>query len=216
MRADFLQLGTGHMPATPTLSLSASGTTVTATITGAAGATHYLKYKPSSGSAWLDGGSRTGDGTIAVPSLSYDVPYSFTVISQIGFGPYSLPAPVATALITEASEDNDFDTALASDASIFLDAFGEDIVYLPIGGGSRSIRAVVTRERPAQFTTSRAKTPKLIIHVANNSTIGISSTEIDKGGDQVTVAVRLGETAQNKRITKIIGQDAGMLKLEIN
>ena len=49
-----------------------SGTSVRATLTGdaEAGVTHYVKYMALEGSSWSDGGSRSGDGTIDISSLS--------------------------------------------------------------------------------------------------------------------------------------------------
>ena len=96
-------------PAAPTLSLSVSGTTVTAAITGAADATHYLKYRTTN-QAWQDGGSRSGDGDLAVADLTNGQLYIFIVYSQIGSGPWSTPSraeiayPAATGDVAPTGE----------------------------------------------------------------------------------------------------------------
>ena len=135
MRADFLQLGTGHKPATPTLSLSVSGTTVTATITGTAGATHYLKYRTTN-QAWADGGSRSGDGDIEVADLTNGQLYIFIVFSQISFGPYSAPStaeivyPAATGDVAPTGQIGTAMVALRtmiSESETFQNAVGVEV-----------------------------------------------------------------------------------------
>jgi len=55
----------------------------------------------------------------------------------------------------------------------------------------------------------------LTINVRNDSTYGISSSEIDLGRDKVSVPVRIGEAAQERKLDKLISQDAGMMVLEL-
>lgn len=203
------------VPVAPTFTLTVSGTSVIAAISGTAGATHFLKYKGSSNTAWIAGGSRSGDGTITVTGLSYDVPYIFTVYSQIEDGTYTEPA--AAAIVTLAQADvNKFDAQLISEVQIFLNTFGVTVTYQSAGGGSRSIKAIINREgNQALDSVPHGNSPITSMTVANSSTIGISSSELDTGGDKVMIAVRIGQTPQNRRITKIISQDAGMMTLEI-
>lgn len=203
-------------PAAPTLSVAVSGTSVIATVTGEAGATHYLKYKGSSHTTWQDGGSRSGDGTITVTGLSYDVPYIFTVYSQIGDGPYSEPAAAAIVTISETAE-NDFDEQIIDDAQFFLDTFGVTITYLPGGVGSRSIVAILDYGQITQMPgMPQVNSGTVTITVANDSTIGISSSEFDSGRDKVTIPwPRENSAVQSRNITKIISQDKGMMILEV-
>jgi hypothetical protein len=219
---DIVAVSSGGMmrsdnPSAPTLSLAISGSNIVATIDGDAGVTNYLKYKSSTQSSWQDGGSRSGDGTITVSDLASGVVYVFIAYSQ---HPdtllYSLPSAAKTASFSvAASVENEFDGWLADSAGDFFTEFGEAVTYLPSGGGSREIIAVVDREPPEELTGG-GHAPKVIISVANDSDDGISSSEINKSKDKVELSVRIGETAQQRLITSIISQDAGMMMLGVN
>lgn len=210
-----LGLGTPARPSTPGLSIVTGDGSVTATISGDGGVTHYLKYKGTGHSSWQDGGSRSGDGTLVVSGLKNDVPYIFIAYSRNGQGPVSLPAVAKLATLIDDTS-NDFDELLEDTVSQFLDEFAEDIKYLPAGGGQREIRAIIDREPPTDLDGApHGQAPRCTITVANNSTTGISSSEIDTGGDKVELAMRMGETVQQRRITKIASQDAGMMTLEV-
>jgi len=79
----------------------------------------------------------------------------------------------------------------------------------------RSINAIVNRRQPAQISGQQGNAPLLEITVANDSSIGISSDEINLGQDLISLPVRIGEAAQDRRIAKILGMDSGMMKLEV-
>jgi len=100
-----------------------------------------------------------------------------------------------------------------------------DLEVMAVGGNlpageaaptARTITAIVDRY-PAQpmgaspFGQSR----RLTITVYNDSTLGISSSEIDIGGDAIEVSERIGKTAVRKKINSIISQDDGMMELEL-
>ena len=211
-----LGTGTPAPPAAPAITLAAGTGQVVVTIAGDAGATHWLKYKGSSHTSWQDGGSRSGDGDITVTGISNNVPYIFVAYSQVNSGPFSTPSVAAILTLAAASESTDFCQMIGNDADIILSEFGETIVYKPRGGGSRSIEAVVTRAGAEGLGGAPAgNAPLSNILVKNDSTEGISSSEIDTGGDKVTIAHRIGDTAQDRRITNIIGQDCGMMTLEV-
>ena len=111
---------------------------------------------------------------------------------------------------------NEFDQALIDTRADFLDTFGETITYYPKAGGSREITGIVTRLQAAELDGAPyGHSPKITIHVANDATIGISSAEIDTGGDEIKCSIRIGETAANRRITKILNMDPGMMELEL-
>ena len=200
------------VPSAPTLASSVSGQTATITLAGVTGATHYLRYKKSTASSWTDGGSRSGDGNIEIASLEYDVVYIITAYSAIN-GVISTPTPAIAITISETQEGL-LNPELEDTADEFLTAFGETITYNPSGGGSRSILAIIDQLEPGQLTNN-SNAQMTTISVANNSTSGISAAEIDTGGDKVTLAIRRGETAMQRRITSIISQDAGMMTLEV-
>jgi len=107
--------------------------------------------------------------------------------------------------------------------AVFLNTgeFAETVTYYPhkfygaVERAPRVISAVVFREAIAQLTENGdVVTYQFEVHVANDSTVGISSTEIDTGGDQIEFPPRDGKTAERRTITAITTQDHGMLVLE--
>ena len=111
---------------------------------------------------------------------------------------------------------NEFDQMLIDTRADYLVVFGETVTYKPRAGGSRSISAVVSREPPEGLHGApHGSSSVTTIEVANDSTTGINSNEVDIGGDNVNLAVRIGESVQDRPIKKIISQDAGMMRLEL-
>ena len=111
---------------------------------------------------------------------------------------------------------NEFDTLLTETASEFTDVFAEDVTYWPRAGGSRAIKAIVSRQTPEQLPgEARAHGMTITVTVENNATSGISSSEVDTGGDKIELARRIGETPIKRAINKILNQDAGMMELEL-
>lgn len=93
------------------------------------------------------------------------------------------------------------------------DDFAEEVTYQPDGGSSRAIDAVVIRESVQPYGEATIL-PVWQVHVANDSTNGIASDEINVGRDQIALPPRDGETAVSKTITMIVLQDHGMLVVE--
>jgi hypothetical protein len=210
-----LGFGLPAAPEAPMMSVIASGNSVVASIVGDTGATHYLKYKGSSYTAWQTGGSRVGDGTITIVNLEYNVPYIFIAQSFLN-GLWSLPAVAIIVTLAEAAASrNEFDQNIIDATSEILNAMGESIVYLPAGGGRRPILAIVDREGQAGLPGMRGTAPITTITVANDSTSGISSSEIDTANDMAELALREGDPVGQHIITKIISEDAGMMTLEV-
>ncbi len=110
-----------------------------------------------------------------------------------------------------------FDTQFASSAVPGLQAyFGESLTYKPRAGGSRSITGMVDRtDRNLMDGTDRATIPSFVITVANLVTTGILSTEINTGGDVITVAVRDGGTAVDRRIVKVLETNGSSVTFEV-
>ena len=113
---------------------------------------------------------------------------------------------------------------IAADAvTVFgnTDDFAEVVTYHPhrhygeAARSSRSINAVVFREQ-IQVLTQDGDTvaPVWQIHVANSAVDGISSEELDLGGDSLEFPPRDGKTAETRTITQLVGQDHGMLIVE--
>ena len=206
----------GSIPSTPTAVMTIGSNAVTFTIDGDSGVTNYVKYKAFGDSAWTAGGSRSGDGDVTISGLSDGVDYYFIIYSETDTSLISGPSVIFKASFSTSST-NDNDAELIATAEDFVNSAGEDIVYKPKAGGTRAIKAVVTRFPPAVIDGAPQGTaPKVEIHVVNSTTIGISSNEIDRGGDMVTIAKLISETPADRPIVKVLSQDAGMMKLEIN
>lgn len=115
-----------------------------------------------------------------------------------------------------------FNDCLQSDAVYsFIDPDGigaEAIVYRPKGGTPRTINAVVTRN-PPQDSSAGIVQPLLEISVANHATLGISSADVDYGGDSVTLSDRIGGPTRSYKLhrpsTGQTDHDAGMLTVEL-
>lgn len=105
-----------------------------------------------------------------------------------------------------------------------LDFFADStvIVYTPNGGSARNVRAIVIRNPPRTEGEAPIIGPDLQIEVLNRATSyesdgygGISSATLDLRGDKIDVAEKVGETARTLRLTELISQDGGMLKLGV-
>jgi len=117
---------------------------------------------------------------------------------------------------SDYTAESDFDKELVATAAELLNIFGETVVYYPSGRLQRTILAIVTRQDNEKLPDlPHGRGPNITIAVANNSTIGIASSEIDTGLDQIELAVRIGQVKQNRPFARIIAQDAGFLKLEV-
>lgn len=114
------------------------------------------------------------------------------------------------------------DQILSQDAAMAfldMDGFAEVVTYTKAGGGTRTINAIVDRDPP--MIDSKVVRPKMQITVANNSTTGIASAELDTG-DTITVAYRIGDVVGTYCIrrpsvgSKFGGsEDSAMLDLEL-
>jgi hypothetical protein len=60
--------------------------------------------------------------------------------------------------------------------------------------------------------------PKMKLIVANHATLGISSAELDTGGDQIEIAYRIGKrrrAIQHPQISRQPAKTPGALELEL-
>ena len=110
-----------------------------------------------------------------------------------------------------------FQDILTNTADNVLSTLGEEsVTYLPSGGDSRAITAIVNRSPPAGLDGApHGHAPLATIVVKNDATDGISSSEINTAKDKLKLPVRIGQSPQARRLTKILSQDAGMMKLEV-
>jgi hypothetical protein len=93
--------------------------------------------------------------------------------------------------------------------------FGEPVTYLKRNGFSRAISAVVIRQTVTVLgEDGDSVLPIFEVHVHNNNVTGISSDELNRGGDGISIPVKVGELATRRTITRLIDHDEGMLVLE--
>lgn len=93
--------------------------------------------------------------------------------------------------------------------------FAETVTYYPRTGDPRHIDIVLIRDA---FTVlpedGDSVVPVYQIHVANTTNRGISSSELDLGGDVIEFGVRIGRPLSKRTVTRLIDHDEGMLTLE--
>ena len=115
------------------------------------------------------------------------------------------------------------DVILSDASAVFTstDDFAETVTYHKrqyfgeAAATPRTIKAVVIREQIAVIgEEGDTVAPVWQVHVANDNTLGISSAELDMGGDQIALPPRDGKDAVRKTITQLLIQDHGMLVLE--
>lgn len=95
-----------------------------------------------------------------------------------------------------------------------LRQFGESVTYWNRDGDTgRSIQAMVERGTLDVITeTGDITSQALIVRVENNATRGILSTEIDTGGDEISVSLRTGETPQRRSIVRVLSDSSGLVR----
>lgn len=100
---------------------------------------------------------------------------------------------------------------------MLLAQFGESLEYVPRSGGSRTMTAIIEREPPAVMDAAgNAVVPQFIVRVYNSCRSGISSQEMDTGGDQVRFARRIGEVIpETYSVGQIISQSGGVLRFTV-
>lgn len=106
----------------------------------------------------------------------------------------------------------DADFAAAGLAQL-LETLGEDIVYRPVDGTARTIRALVDRQDRQDGAYGR--TPVTQITVLDDDSDGIAAADLDTARDMVDVAAISGADADSRAITRIVDQRPGVLVLEV-
>lgn len=94
--------------------------------------------------------------------------------------------------------------------------FGETVGYYNRAGDPvRNVTAMV--ERNVEIVSEAGVVGQAtIIRVRDSSSLGISSTEIDTGGDKVSFALRVGETpAQSKSIVRVMSTENGLVRFMV-
>ena len=105
----------------------------------------------------------------------------------------------------------------AVDVFLNSDHFAESVTYYPHRFGTaatpRVINAVVVRNQVAVFNPDEQIVPEFEVRVSNDATTGISSSELNTGGDMIKLAVRIGQTAEKRSVQYLTEHDDGMLVL---
>lgn len=94
--------------------------------------------------------------------------------------------------------------------------FGETVTYYPAGGGaSRSIQAMVDRESIRFVGPGEAQVQQITVRVRNHATLGILSDLIDTGGDAVALPLRVGESAVQRSIVRVLSTENGLVEFVV-
>jgi hypothetical protein len=137
----------------------------------------------------------------------------------VSYSSYGLFESIEDGAVAVPVAEGWLENELIATADDFLAAFGETAHYFPagyVGEDGREILAIVERLEPSEIESAPfGHSVRLEVSVKNNSTGGIASSEINLGFDKIKIADRIGETALLRRITNIIRQDKGMLRLEL-
>lgn len=205
----------GVLAATPTITAVAAGTTVTITIDGDPGVTNQLLYKAAADTDWTNGGAHVGDGDIVISELTRGTTYHFVAYSATDDAVASLPSPAVSITIAMPDADNIFDTLDRQGAEALLATDGVEILYHPGGGNDqRAIDAILEygplEDKPGGIA------PVIGIITRNTATRGISSTEFDRGLDEVTIETNIDDDPIRRPLVAMHRQTKGMIILEVN
>lgn len=97
-----------------------------------------------------------------------------------------------------------------------IEAHGETVTYYPVSGGSRSISAIVKRDALRSTPgAGRSVSPGLRVTVRNNATTGISTTELRRRADKLSVREMVGGDAVQRLILDVVSQDSWGMELEL-
>lgn len=93
--------------------------------------------------------------------------------------------------------------------------FGEYVTYYPRDGSDgRRVKAMVERGTLEIIAeTGDVTSQAIIVRVENDDRCGISSDEVDTGGDEIEVALRIGVTAQRRAIVRVLNDNAGLVRV---
>jgi hypothetical protein len=108
--------------------------------------------------------------------------------------------------------------AIKADAkTVFANSseFAESIEYHFAAGGSRSINAIIDREPPSFYGSSgNVVSPRFVITIPNDCNSGVLASEVDTGGDYITIKREFGVVVEESAsVIVLMQQDMGMLEL---
>lgn len=113
------------------------------------------------------------------------------------------------------------DLMRADAVNVFLQAndFAETVTYVPHRHVAeqqrppREIKAVVIRNQVSVEGPDERVAYTYEVRVANDSVYGISSDEVDTGGDMIELSAKIGEAPRRRAIQYVAEHDEGMLVL---
>jgi len=92
----------------------------------------------------------------------------------------------------------------------------EWVTYLPRSGSTRRIRAVVVRTPVESMPAATGSTrPVFDVTVKNDSADGISSDEVDTGGDRLKLAPNVNERPRTTHVLSVVEHNAGTMVLRV-
>jgi hypothetical protein len=93
--------------------------------------------------------------------------------------------------------------------------FAEPVVYYKKTGKARAIFMVVIRDALAILPEDGdTVTPVFQLSGANDIVKGISSEELNLGGDMIAFAPRVGQPVERREIIRLLEHDEGMILLQ--
>ena len=101
-------------------------------------------------------------------------------------------------------------------AECLVHQFSDEIVYYPQGviANGRAIRAMIERGVEVVGETGQVSYA-MRVRVLDNSTTGISSTEIDDGRDTISIPLIEGGTAEVRQITLMTDDSNGLVRFMV-
>ena len=88
--------------------------------------------------------------------------------------------------------------------------YGESVTYHFAGGGTRTVNAIIERSPPAVYDAAgNVVMPSFVIRFHNDATLGVLSSEVNTGGDQVSFLSKLGDKVPVKRSVLVMQSQGG-------
>jgi hypothetical protein len=101
---------------------------------------------------------------------------------------------------------------------LLLQQYGEPVTYYPVLGASRSMWAIINRN-PLEVYDAASGTVVLYpmsIRLYGNATGGVSPAELNTGGDEFGLLVRVDDTTATRKTVMVLqSQTSGVLTLAL-
>lgn len=140
--------------------------------------------------------------------------YATNTLAETGYGNNVILQTLSGSSASDTLTNNRFGTHFGQYAALnLLRQFGESALYTPSGGVGRSITVMVERREP-QIIAEVGDVPSqsMIVRALNNPSTGISSEEIDTGGDKIAVPLRIGEAFKTLSIVTVLSDTAAFTR----